>query len=283
MSVAWGTLSERASWPASDASLLQTLWKSLASRRQPASAEELQQLATWQEAAIEQLEQTSPDILSSSGIANGLQPASTEELHQLASLQDGAMEQPEQTGPDILSPSNVANGLQPSALQVLLGVDAESHSADRLPRHLSRLSAAADERAQSGDVSRLEARSAAAAVLVPESLEVAASACSAAEELDRLQECENHSALASTRSCKSDGSAGSSSRDTSHVGAAAKAGQQRAPRQSRVRGSKAPRPSVTLPEGNILEFDHGGCERRPGAVQLVTASSCVSDWAGRRS
>ena len=280
MSMAWGMLSERASWPASDASLLQMLWKSLASRRQPDSAEELQQLATWQEGTLKQLEQTSPDILSPSGAANGLQPASTEELYQLASLQEGALLQLEQTGPDILSPSNVAKELQPSA-PVLIGVDAESDRADRLPCQSSGMLAAADERAQDGDVSRFEARSAAAAVLVPESLETAASACSAAEELDRLQECERRYAF-SSRSSKSDGSSGSSSRDTSHMGAAAKAGQQRAPRQSRVRESKAPRPSAMLPEGNILEFDHGGCERRPGALQLVTASSCVSDWAGRQ-
>ena len=86
MSVEWGTLSERASWPASMASPLQTLWSSLGSRSQlesqsaAQSAAEVAQLAVLSNSAAEQMEPGSPALLVPSSAAGDLITPGSEPL-----------------------------------------------------------------------------------------------------------------------------------------------------------------------------------------------------------
>ena len=242
MSVKWGTLSERASWPASETTLLQMLWRSLVSRPQPASPAELQQLASLSDSITEQLEQSSASVLTPAGVAGRLSRQKAEVSSQ----------------------------------SLLLGVNARGDFSDRLPQQLDGVVAASGESVQVGDICRLlGGESAETAQLAPSVIAADVQLSSARPELQSVGG--SSSADASSRNRSSSGEE-AISRDASYMESAGGRGQQRFPKQSVTRSSKSTRPGMTFPEGNILEFDHGGCERRAGAVQVVTASSRISEW-----
>ena len=262
MSLEWGTLAERASWPASTATLLQMLWKSLASRSQPASAAEVRQLASLSDSITEQLVQSRTDVLSP---GNGFREA------RMASLSNTVTEQLEHASTDVLSPSNLSRERQRSSPQpLLIGIDAQSSIRDSLPQRLESTASATADSVHYGKTSPLAAESAAAHDPAQKD-SAAASLYLPQAELRAVQQAD---------SCAPEASSSSSSREEASNGSKAHTERrgQRNTKHSAVRPSRSSRAGVILPEGNILEFDHGGIERRPGAMQVVTASSCVSEW-----
>lgn len=262
MSMEWGTLAERASWPASTATLLQMLWKSLASRSQLASAAEVRQLASLSDSITEQLAQSRTDVLS---------PSNRFREAQMASLSKTVTEQLEEASTDMLSPSNLSRERRRSSPKsLLIGIDAQSSVRDSLPQHLDSTASATADSVYYKKASPLAAESADAHDTAQED-SAAASLYMPQAELRAIQQANSPS---------SEASSGSSSREEASNGSNAHVERrgQRNTKQFAVRPSRSSRAGVILPEGNILEFDHGGGERRPGAMQVVTASSCVSEW-----
>ena len=249
MSVEWGTLSERASWPASERSMLQMLWSSLASRAQPASAAEVRQLVSLTGSITEQLQQTS----------------STQQLKQTSMTK-----QLLQSSRSVLSPSGVSREeLDPSSEPLLIDMDAGSCVADSLPQRQDSASAA------SGSVQQGSANFSAAEDCLTDDPGFSLSAADAKAE--RLRMYKSAAADASWSSGNYPDLEGDGCGSSTVQGGRASSGQQ-SYRRSGQRGNKGPKTGIILPEGNILEFDHGGSERRPGGMQIATASSSVSEW-----
>ena len=239
MSVEWGSLSERASWPASEPSLLQTLWQSLASRAQPASAAEVRQLASLSDSITKQLQRTSTGVLP----------------------------------PSVLPREE----LGPSPGPLLLGMDVESYVTDPVPQRLENSISAVADSVQYGPISNLTEQGAVANGVV-------SGACSAAFSLsaddvkpERLHNEKGAAGDASWSSGRAFGQEGGDSGSSANPEMTGGRGPQ-SYKQSKVRGSKGPKTGIILPEGNILEFDHGGSERRPGSMQVATTGSSVSEW-----
>ena len=255
MSVEWGTLSERASWPVSKSSLLQMLWRSLAERSQTASAAEVQQLVSLSDSITEQLGQTRIEQL---------EPVSVSE-------------QSRQTSTDVLMPSSLRIE-EPHSLPepLLIGMDAESYMTDS-PRQGTggRASAAADS-PRNDSSSCLGDDSAAKHAEVGGSL-AAGSVSSADAEPERLHDYNSTAAGMSWDSVSPSDQEGGSCGSLTFSGTAGSRAKQ-SHKQSALRSSTRPKSGIMLPEGNILEFDHGGSERRPGGLQIATASSSVSEW-----
>ena len=253
MSVEWGTLSERASWPESERSLLQMVWSSLASRSQPASAAEVRQLVSLTDSITEQLQQTSS-------------------ARQLEQLEQTNMTEPLlQNSSGVLSPSGVSREqLDPSSKPLLIGMDAGSCITDSLPQRLDSSVSAAPGSVQQSSASILAAEDSLA--------DNTGFSLSAADvKAERLQMYNSAAADASWSSGSSPDQEGCSCGSSAAEELRGSSGQQ-SYRRSGVRGSKGPKTGIILPEGNILEFDHGGSERRPGGMQIATASSCFSEW-----
>lgn len=239
MSVEWGSLSERASWPASEPSLLQTLWQSLASQAQPASAAEVRQLASLSDSITEQLQQSSTAVLPPSAVSTG-------ELDALS-------------GP------------------LLLGIDAESyHAADIVPRRLKNCVSAVADGERHGPVSPA-GQGVVANGVASDGGSAAVSLSADDVKLERMHkkgEAANNASWSSGSAFDQEGDDCGSSALPEVTGCR---GQQ-SNMQSEVRGSRGPKVGIILPEGNILEFDHGGSERRPGGMQIATTGSSVSEW-----
>ena len=240
MSVEWGSLSERASWPASEPSLLQTLWQSLASRAQPVSAAKVRQLASLSDSITEQLQQTSAGVLPPSAVSRG------------------------------------EGGASPGSL--LLSIGAESYRAtDMVPQRLESSASAVADAAQHGPISH----SAGQGVVANG---VASDGCSAASifsaddvKPERLHKKEGAANDASWNSGSAFDQEGDDCGSSAVPEVTGSRGRQ-SYKQSEVRGSRGPKVGIILPEGNILEFDHGGSERRPGGMQIATTGSSVSEW-----
>ena len=250
MSVEWGTLSERASWPASESSLLQMVWTSLASRPQPASAAEVRQLASLKDSITEQLQQSN----------------STQQLAQTS-----IAEQLLQNSSGVLSPSSVSRQqLDPSSEPLLVGMDEGSCVTDSLPQRLENSASAASGSVQQGSANLLAAEG-----ILAEDANFSLSAADG--EAERLQIYRSAAADASWSSGNAPDQEGDSCGSSTVQELRGNSGQQ-SYRRSGVRGSRGPKTGIILPEGNILEFDHQGSERRPGGMQIATASSSVSEW-----
>ena len=241
MSVEWGSLSERASWPASEPSLLQTLWQSLATRAQPASAAEVRQLASLSDSITEQLQlqQTSTGMLPPSGV-------SKKDLGALS-------------GP------------------LLLGIDAETYSTDIVPQRLENSTCAVADSVQYGPISNLTEQGVVANGIVSDGCSAAFSLSADDVKPERLRKDKGAASDASWSSGSAFGQEGGDSGSSATLEVTGSRGPQ-SYQQSKVRGSKGPRTGIILPEGNILEFDHGGSERRPGSMQVAITGSSVSEW-----
>ena len=245
MSVEWGTLSERASWPASRESPLQTLWRSLGRQSQPAveSAAKIAQLAALPESAAEQLEARSTALLVPSSAAG-----------------------------DLITPG-------PEPLQAVLA-SPQCRLTDELSKHQASYKAASYKSVCSSESTPAWECVAAAD---PDGLAIIG-APSAETEVERLRLNWSQAADAgSSGGSSSTGSSSESILSRSEPAAtdlAQAAGWEQAGQQSALRVSKAARPGFTDSEGNILGFGHGGagCERRPGGLQSFTASARISQW-----
>ena len=247
MSVEWGTLSERASWPASMESPLQTLWSSLGRPQQPGDQSAAQSAA---------------------------------ETAQLAALSNSAAEQLEPSSPALLVPSSALGDLitpGPAPLQAVLASPQRRH-AKKLPEHRASYKAAAHESVRS---SKSAAAWESVAAADPDGLAIIGTS-SADSEIARLQLNWSQAADAGSSSSSSSNDSAAedilSRSDSATTEPAEAAEREQAGQQSLLRVSKATRPGLTLPEGNILGFDHGACERRSGGLQSVTASARISEW-----
>ena len=176
-------------------------------------------------------------------------------------------------------PSSAARDLitpGPEPLQAILASPQRRHT-NELPEHWASYKAASQESARSS-------KSAAAweCVTAAESDGLAIIGSSSADaEIERLQLDLSQAADAGSSSSSSNDSAaeGLLSRSEPVATKLAEAAEQEwAGQQSVLRVSKAARSGLTLPEGKILGFDHGACERRPGGLQSLTASARISQW-----
>ena len=243
MSVEWGTLSERASWPASMESPLQTLWSSLGRPQQPGDQSAAQSAA---------------------------------EIAQLAALSNSAAEQLEPSSPALLVPSSAVGDIVtpgPAPLQAVLASPQRRHT-NKLPEDRASYKAASHESVHS---SKSAAAWESVAAADPDGLAIIGTS-SADSEIARLQLKWSQAADAGSSSSSSNDSAAEGILSRSEPAATEAAEQEQAGQQSILRVSKATRPGLTLPEGNILGFDHGACERRPGGLQSLTASGRISQW-----
>ena len=243
MSVEWGTLSERASWPASMESPLQTLWSSLGRQSQPGDQSEAQSAA---------------------------------EIAQLAALSNSAAEQLAPGSPALLVPGSAVGGLitpGPEPLQAILASPQSRHTNELSEHQASYKAAAHDSVCSSKSAPAWESVAAAD----PDGLAIIGTS-SAEAEIERLQLNWSQAADAGSSSSSSNGSAAEDILSRSEPATAEAAERKQAGQQSVLRVSKAARPGLTIPEGNILGFDHGACERRPGGLQSVTASARISQW-----
>lgn len=304
--VEWGTLSERASWPANETTLLQWLWQSMARRDQPASEAEVGRLAAMQSRVTEQLEQSSEGaalltltaeeflrrapVPAAGTVQPILAPSSiTEELERCSraeALQDGRAKQLNSGGKaEFLlidtAGGRLTQGSQPAELVLPLSAAAagvgdvqaalqSSQSPDTAcSRELGQL-AQQDPALAESSVSELSSASMPPKGVQRSSLLSSDSAISTSIE--------NHSRSSATLDggpCSGDGIAHRPLDEPCNEAAAARRVPNHA-KQAPTRGGRSPRHSALFSGGNILEFDHGGGERR--AMQGVTASSHVSEW-----
>ena len=206
---------------------------------------------------------------------------SAAETAQLAALSNSAAEQLEPSSPALLLPSSALGDVitpGPAPLQAVLASPQCRH-AEKLPEHRASCKAAAHESARS---SKSAAAWESVAAADPDGLAIIGTS-SADSEIARLQLTWSQAADAgsSSSSSSSNDSAAEDilSRSESATTEPAEAAErEQAGQQSLLRVSKATRPGLTLPEGNILGFDHGACERRSGGLQSVTASARISEW-----